>query len=143
MFIDIRGSRTFFRCEDQESSQHRYLGAQQWKDISGVMGTGGLFEQANVLLVCTPAPLVFLDHNFTDVASNVPRLVDFKGHWSANLHYEEQKRMIDILFAWKGASTKRDILVLGGMSFLPIYSLCQIWTYYLLSSLHTPVLSIM
>ncbi|BBN06633.1 hypothetical protein MPTK1_3g22730 [Marchantia polymorpha subsp. ruderalis] len=114
MFIDIRGSRTFFRCEDQESSQHRYLGAQQWKDISGVMGTGGLFEQANVLLVCTPAPLVFLDHNFTDVASNVPRLVDFKGHWSANLHYEEQKRMIDILFAWKGASTKRDILVLGG-----------------------------
>ncbi|KAL2633411.1 hypothetical protein R1flu_004890 [Riccia fluitans] len=111
MFLDIRGSRTFHRPEDPE---YRYLGSDQWKDIDHALSAGGLFDSAKVLLLCTPAPLVFLDRGFTDVASNVPRLVDFKGHWSAAPHYDEQKRMINTIFRWRAASKDREVLVLGG-----------------------------
>ncbi|KAL3694289.1 hypothetical protein R1sor_007940 [Riccia sorocarpa] len=111
MFLDIRGSRTFHRVED---SEHPYLGSDQWREIDQALSAGGLFERAKVLLLCTPAPLVFLDHNFTDAASNVPRLVDFKGHWSAAKHYDEQKRMISTIFGWRAASKDREVLVLGG-----------------------------
>ncbi|CAM6102417.1 unnamed protein product [Calypogeia fissa] len=111
MFLDIRGSRTFHRVPGDPC---KYLGSKQWQDIEKAL-KGGIFESARALLVCTPAPLVFLEHNFTDVVANrVSRLEDFKGHWSAAPHFPEQKKMVDILCEWKRTFNTREVLVLGG-----------------------------
>jgi hypothetical protein len=116
MFLDIRGSRTFHRVPGDPC---KYLGSKQWEDIDKAMN-GGMFESARALLVCTPAPLVFLERNFTDLLGNrVQRLEDFKGHWSHAPHYPEQERIVNSLCNWKKASDDRDILVLGGGSTLP------------------------
>lgn len=113
MFLDIRGSRTFHRVPGDTC---KYLGSRQWQDIEEALKVG-IFENARVLLVCTPAPLVFLEHNFTDVvAKRVASLEDFKGHWSAAPHFAEQKKMIEVLSDWKRATTTREVLVLGGGS---------------------------
>lgn len=112
MFLDIRGSRTFHRVS---GDTYKYLGSRQWQDIDKALTRGGLLESAQVLLLCTPAPLVFLQHNFTDVVANrVSRLEDFKGHWSAAPHFAEQKKMVDLLCHWKSDSNTREVLVLGG-----------------------------
>eukprot|EP01018_Ginkgo_biloba_P005135 Gb_04273 [translate_table: standard] len=110
MFLDIRGSRTFHRVQGDENP---YLGSQQWKDIEISLEKGGVFDEVKMLLVCSPAPLVFLHHAITSKAANsVNRLEDFKGHWSVHPH--EQKRMIDCLYKWKTTKEYREILILGG-----------------------------
>lgn len=110
MFLDIRGSRTFHRVQDDENP---YLGSQQWKDIEKSLGKGGIFDKVKMLLVCSPAPLVFLQQAITSTAANsVNRLEDFKGHWSVHPH--EQCHMIDCLYKWKTSKEHRDILILGG-----------------------------
>ncbi|KAH9321321.1 hypothetical protein KI387_015960, partial [Taxus chinensis] len=109
MFLDIRGSRTFHRVEDDENP---YLGSQQWEDIETSLGKGGFFDKLKMLLVCSPAPLVFLQHAITSTAANVNQLEDFKGHWS--VHPREQHHMIDCLFQWKTSKEHREILILGG-----------------------------
>ena len=38
-FLDICGSRTFHRVQDDENP---YLGSQQWKDIEKSLGKGGI-----------------------------------------------------------------------------------------------------
>ncbi|KAJ7535968.1 hypothetical protein O6H91_12G052000 [Diphasiastrum complanatum] len=112
LFLDIRGSRTFHRLNSDEKP---YLGSSQWKDINCSLEHGGLFDNVRVLLVCSPAPLVFLEPMITNAAANnVPRLEDFKGHWSAKMHIKEQVQMIECLWKWKRSSPKREVLVLGG-----------------------------
>ncbi|XP_024541581.1 uncharacterized protein LOC9656975 [Selaginella moellendorffii] len=113
MFVDIRGSRTFHRERDDENA---YLGTKQWKDISGSLSSpGGIFNGVSALLLCATAPLAFLEPVITNVAAKrVNRLEDFKGHWSAQPHTQEQIRMIDALASWKAAQDGRQVLVLGG-----------------------------
>ncbi|KAI5054986.1 hypothetical protein GOP47_0030131 [Adiantum capillus-veneris] len=110
MFLDIRGSRTFHRVENDPTP---YLGSRQWEDIDEALGDGGVFRSVRVLVVCSPAPLVFLVPAVTRVAPTVvDRLEDFKGHWSAYKH--EQKRMVDSLQRWKESKICREVIVLGG-----------------------------
>ncbi|XP_024533319.1 uncharacterized protein LOC9651288 [Selaginella moellendorffii] len=111
MFLDVRGCRSFQRVKGDEFP---YLGSPQWTDIDQALRPGDLFEDVRVLLVCSPAPLVFLEPNITDAAGkNVPRLADFRGHWSADMHRKEQTRMIEALVNWK-ESGRREVMVLGG-----------------------------
>lgn len=109
MFLDIRGSRTFHRVQDDENP---YLGSRQWEDIEKSLRKEGIFDKLKMLVICSPAPLVFLQHTITSTASNVNQLEDFKGHWSVHPH--EQQRMIDCLSQWKNSKEHRDILILGG-----------------------------
>lgn len=110
MFLDIRGSRTFHRVKDDKKP---YLGSKQWEDIKQAMGDDGIFHKVQVLVVCSPAPLVFLVPSITNVAGKtVHRLEDFKGHWSA--HKKEQVEMIECLQQWKVSGKGRQVLVLGG-----------------------------
>ncbi|MCO5557872.1 hypothetical protein L7F22_011444 [Adiantum nelumboides] len=110
LFLDIRGSRTFHRVENDKTP---YLGSRQWKDIDEALGDGGVFRDVQVLVVCSPAPLVFLVPAVTVAAPTVvQRLEDFKGHWSAYKH--EQGRMVDSLQRWKESRKGREVIVLGG-----------------------------
>lgn len=110
MFLDIRGSRTFHRVENDKTP---YLGSRQWEDIDKALGHGGVFDNVRILVVCSPAPLVFLVPSLTVAAPTcVNRLEDFKGHWSK--YKNEQRRMIDSLRRWKESGEGREVIVLGG-----------------------------
>lgn len=112
MFLDIRGSRTFHH---EQGDEMRYLGSKQWEDIEKALGDDGIFAKAQVLVICSPAPLVFLVPAITKAAGHtVQRLEDFKGHWSA--HKDEQVKMIKCLQTWKYSdyAKGREVLVLGG-----------------------------
>ncbi|KAJ7570564.1 hypothetical protein O6H91_01G126000 [Diphasiastrum complanatum] len=112
LFLDIRGSRTFHRKKLDEKP---YLGSSQWNDITSSLKPNGLFDKVRVLLVCSPAPLVFLEPTITNAAAKrVHQLEDFKGHWSASMHIKEQVEMINCLWTWKNSTTNREVLVLGG-----------------------------
>ncbi|KAG0620338.1 hypothetical protein M758_4G208700 [Ceratodon purpureus] len=112
MFLDIRGSRTFHRVNDDDK---KYLGSLQWNAIEKALRPDGIFGEARALLVCSPAPLVFLEPRITQSAAHaIPRLEDFKGHWSFGEHIKEQILMIDSLSNWKSSGTGREVLVLGG-----------------------------
>ena len=88
MFLDIRGSRTFHR---KPNDPYKYLGSDQWTEIMSALGRGGIFDGVRALLVCSPAPVVFLTGLITDeFADHIARLEDFKGHWSHRDHREEQ-----------------------------------------------------
>ncbi|MCO5550235.1 hypothetical protein L7F22_003718 [Adiantum nelumboides] len=109
LFLDIRGSRTFHRVENDKTP---YLGWMQWKDIDEALGDGGVFRDIQFLVVCSPAPLVFLVPSVTVAAPTVvQRLEDFKGHWSA--YKREQRRMVDSLQQWKESRKGREVIVLG------------------------------
>jgi hypothetical protein len=122
MFLDIRGSRTFHRVKDDE---RKYLGTHQWKSITKALDGDGIFSEARALLVCSPAPLVFLEPRITQsAAAAIPRLEDFKGHWSYKEHVKEQLLFIESLTKWKSSGSGRDILVLGGEASELIFSVC-------------------
>lgn len=88
MFLDIRGSRTFHRVPNDP---YRYLGTEQWTEIKSALGKGGIFDGVRALLICSPAPVVFLSGSVTDeFADRIQRLEDFKGHWSHRDHRAEQ-----------------------------------------------------
>ncbi|XP_024371364.1 uncharacterized protein [Physcomitrium patens] len=111
MFLDIRGSRTFHRVDGDKKI---YLGDGQWSAIKKTLSAEGIFAEARALLVCSPAPLVFLEPRITQsAAAAFHRLEDFKGHWSFGEHIKEQIMMIDSLCEWKNAAS-REVLVLGG-----------------------------
>lgn len=113
MFLDIRGSRSFHR---QIGDPKPYLGSRQWEDVERCMSPGGLFHNVRALLICSPAPLVFLDPGFTNVLGNaVQRLEDFKGHWSAPEHIKEQIEFCNTIWKWKSSGKGREVLVLGGV----------------------------
>ena len=110
MFLDIRGSRTFHR---KQGDPKPYLGSRQWEDIKHALGHDGLFKEVQALVICSPAPLVFLIPSITSVLGRtVHRLEDFKGHWSH--HNKEQMEMIECLNTWKSARSGREVIVLGG-----------------------------
>ena len=117
MFLDIRGSRTFHRVNDDDK---KYLGSLQWNAIENALSPAGVFGKARAILVCSPAPLVFLEPRITHSAAHaISRLEDFKGHWSFGEHIKEQIAMIDALSKWKGTGAGREVLVLGGKKTLP------------------------
>lgn len=90
MFLDIRGSRTFHRVPNDP---YKYLGTDQWTELKSALGRGGIFDGVRALLVCSPAPVVFLTGLITDeFADHIGRLEDFKGHWSHRDHRAEQVR---------------------------------------------------
>ena len=110
MFLDIRGSRTFHRVNGDDK---KYLGNCQWNAITKALFPDGIFGNVRSLLVCSPAPLVFLEPQITkNAAVAFKRLEDFKGHWSFREHINEQIKMIKALSEWKTAG--REVLVLGG-----------------------------
>jgi len=112
IFLDIRGSRTFHRDDDDDK---KYLGTLQWNAITKALSPDGIFGKVRALLVCSPAPLVFLEPRITQsVAVAFNRLEDFKGHWSFGEHIKEQIMMIDALNVWKTLGSGREVLVLGG-----------------------------
>jgi hypothetical protein len=112
IFLDIRGSRTFHRVNDDDK---KYLGSLQWNAIDKALSPNGIFGEARALLVCSPAPLVFLEPRITQSAAHaISRLEDFRGHWSFGEHIKEQILMIDALSKWKSIGTGREVLVLGG-----------------------------
>lgn len=112
IFLDIRGSRTFHREVDDGK---KYLGSFQWNAITKALSPDGIFGNVRALLVCSPAPLVFLEPRITQsVAVAFNRLEDFKGHWSYGEHIKEQIMMIDALNDWKTSGIGREVLVLGG-----------------------------
>ncbi|KAG0591592.1 hypothetical protein KC19_1G186500 [Ceratodon purpureus] len=112
MFIDIRGSRTFHRVNGDDQI---YLGNSQWNAITKALCPDGIFGKIRALLVCSPAPLVFLEPQITkNAAVAFKRLEDFKGHWSFGEHINEQIKMIDALSEWKATEVGREVLVLGG-----------------------------
>lgn len=130
MFLDIRGSRTFHRVIDDVN---KYLGSRQWNAITKSLSPDGEFGKARALLVCSPAPLVFLEPRITQSAAKaVHRLEDFRGHWSFGDHIKEQITMIDALSEWKFKKAGREVLVLGGKRSCPLSSpIC----FHLLKSL--------
>lgn len=112
IFLDIRGSRTFHRVD---ADSKKYLGSLQWNAITKALSPDGIFGKVRALLVCSPAPLVFLEPQITQsLAVAVKRLEDFKGHWSFGEHIKEQIMMIEALNEWKLRRPGREVLVLGG-----------------------------
>lgn len=112
IFLDIRGSRTFHR---DDTDDKKYLGSLQWNAITKALHSDGIFGKVRALLVCSPAPLVFLEPRITQSAAVAfNRLEDFKGHWSFGEHIKEQIMMIDALHDWKTSGVGREVLVLGG-----------------------------
>lgn len=112
LFLDIRGSRTFHRVKGDDK---KYLGTFQWEAIKASLEPEGIFNEARALLVCSPAPLVFLEPRITQSAATaIHRLEDFKGHWSYGEHVKEQLMLIESLQKWKTSQTGREVLVLGG-----------------------------
>ncbi len=88
-----------------------------WRGIAikKSLDSGGVFDSAHTLLVCSPAPLVFLVPRITETAATaITRLEDFKGHWSYREHLNEQVEMIECLNRWKSSQMGREVLVLGG-----------------------------
>ncbi|GAQ85600.1 hypothetical protein KFL_002440060 [Klebsormidium nitens] len=116
MFLDIRGSRTFHR---RPNDPYKYLGSDQWTEIKSALGRGGIFDGVRALLVCSPAPVVFLTGLVTDeFADHIARLEDFKGHWSHRDHRGEQLEFLTRLVEWKGrvaaGAGGRELYIFGG-----------------------------
>lgn len=92
------------------------LGDRQWKDIEASLAPAGALggEQTDLLLVCSPLPVCYLDPQVSAFMAEKLELPDLHGHFATKANAPEQRRLLLRLAAWQAAKPRRKVIILSG-----------------------------
>jgi len=110
VFVDYRGSRSWFREDFNEKSPQ--LGTKQAEWVQSLFVKEGKFKDLNSVLFISAIPMLFFSHLLTNTAA-MAGFDDVKEHWSYK-NDEEMKKILNLLKDWKAGKKGRELTLIGG-----------------------------